>query len=82
MLKFFKKYWMNILFVMIFVIGLLIFLYPFISNFINERLQTKEVSEYDVKIQKLTNDEYNLMIRKAQEFTTFWHIRGKYRKGR
>lgn len=68
MLKFFKKYWINILFVMIFVIGLLIFLYPFISNFINERLQTKEVSEYDVKIQKLTNDEYNLMIRKAQEY--------------
>ena len=68
MLKFFKKYWIIILFVMIFVIGLLIFLYPFISNFINERLQTKEVSEYDVKIQKLTNDEYNLMIRKAQEY--------------
>ena len=68
MLKFFKKYWINILLVMIFVIGLLIFLYPFISNFINEKLQTKEVSEYDVKIQKLTNDEYNLMIRKAQEY--------------
>lgn len=68
MLRFFKKYLINILFIMTFVIGLLIFLYPFISNFVNMKLQTKEVSEYEVKIEKLTNDEYELMIRKAQEY--------------
>ena len=63
-----KKILPNIILALVFIIGLCIFLYPTISDYINSWVQSKEISQYKHAVSKLSTDEYEKMIADAQEF--------------
>lgn len=63
-----KKKILNIILIFIFLVGLGVMLYPSISNFVNNRVRSKEINEYQRIIDELTNEEYNKMIIEAQEY--------------
>lgn len=46
--------WHNVIDVLAFMIGLLIFLYPLISSYVNYSEQTKAIDTYDAIVSKLT----------------------------
>ena len=68
MFKFFKKYCTNILLITIFIMGLSIFLYPYVSDFINQKVQRKEIDKYKGKVRKISYDKYDSMINDAQKY--------------
>ena len=68
MFKFFKKYCTNILLITIFIMGLSIFLYPYVSDFINQKVQRKEIDKYKGKARKISYDKYDSMINDAQKY--------------
>lgn len=63
-----KKNLPNIILAIFFVIGLGIFLYPSISDFINVWLQNKEINKYDNLVSELSLEQYDKMISDAQEY--------------
>lgn len=68
MFKFFKKYCTNILLITIFIMGLSIFLYPYVSDFINQKVQRKEIEKYKGKVREISYDKYDSMINDAQKY--------------
>ena len=68
MFKFFKKYCTNILLITIFIMGLSIFLYPYVSDFINQKVQRKEIDKYKGKVREISYDKYDSMIEDAQKY--------------
>ncbi len=48
----------NIIFAAIFIVGLGIFLYPSVSNYINAKNQSKAITDYDEQLEKLTEEDY------------------------
>jgi len=63
-----KKNLPNIILAVFFTIGLCIFLYPSISDFVNEWAQDREVSQYESKVAEFSYDIYDKMISEAQEY--------------
>lgn len=63
-----KKNLPNIILAIFFIIGLCIFLYPSVSDFVNEWAQDREVSQYESKVSELSYDIYEKMIFEAQEY--------------
>ena len=63
-----KKNLPNIILALFFIVGLGIFLYPSISDFVNAWVQNKAISKYDNIVSELSFEEYEKMIKEAQEY--------------
>jgi sortase A len=66
--KVFKKQLPNIIFGLIFLVGLGIFLYPSVSNYINSKHQSRAVSNYDEAVANLTKEDYSKFWEEAYKF--------------
>ena len=66
--KGFKKQLPNIIFGLIFLVGLGIFLYPSVSNYINSKHQSRAVSNYDEAVANLTQEDYSKFWEEAYKF--------------
>jgi sortase A len=64
----FKRKLPNIILAIFFIIGLCIFLYPSVSDFINEWEQNREVSKYESNVAELSTEIYEKLISSAQEY--------------
>ncbi|MBE5839181.1 class C sortase [Butyrivibrio sp.] len=58
----------NIIFGLIFIVGVAIFLYPSISNYINTKHQSRVVASYDEALANLTTEDYSSYWKAAKEF--------------
>ncbi len=58
----------NLIFAAIFIVGLGIFLYPSVSNYINSKNQSRAVSSYDEAIANLTEEDYEAYWQAAYDF--------------
>lgn len=65
-----KKNLPNIILAVFFIIGLCVFLYPSVSDFVNEWAQKREISQYESKVSELSDDVYKELISKAQEYNS------------
>ena len=66
--KSFKKQIPNIIFGLIFLVGLGVFLYPSVSNYINSRHQSRAVASYDEAVANLSTEDYSKFWEAAYEF--------------
>lgn len=57
-----------ILFVLVFITGLSVMLYPVISNALNEAQFDQVISDYEEKVSTKNNEEYEEMIKEAEEY--------------
>jgi sortase A len=64
----FKRKLPNIILAIFFIVGLCIFLYPSVSDFINEWVQKQEVSNYQSKVSELSDETYEKLIADAVEY--------------
>ncbi len=64
----FAKQLPNLIFAGIFIVGLGIFLYPSVSNYINSKHQSSAVSDYTEAISNLTEEDYEQYWNKAVEY--------------
>ena len=53
-----KKQIPNIIFGIIFIVGIAIFLYPSVSNYINSKNQSRAIKNYDEALSSLTEEDY------------------------
>ena len=60
-----KKKLPNIIFGIIFLVGLSIFLYPSVSNYINSKNQSRAITGYQEALSSITQEEYNKMWKDA-----------------
>lgn len=58
----------TILLVAIFLVGLCILLYPTVSNFLNEKKQSKAIMNYDSLIAELTPEDFTRYFSEAEEY--------------
>ncbi len=65
-----KKQIPNIIFGLIFIVGLSIFLYPSVSNYINSKHQSRAVASYDAAIANMSTTDY----------TAFWDAADSFNK--
>jgi len=63
-----KRRFINIILISIFIIGLCVFLYPPISNFINSLIHSSEISKYKHLSAELTTNEYEQFFLEAEEY--------------
>ncbi|MBE5827218.1 MAG: class C sortase [Butyrivibrio sp.] len=63
-----KKILPNIIFGIIFLVGLSIFLYPSVSNYINSKHQSRAVASYDEAIAALSKEDYSKFWQAAEEY--------------
>ncbi len=54
--------------VLVFVVGLLILLYPTVSNWWNERVQTRVVMNYDQAVSNLSDEDYTAIFEAAEAY--------------
>lgn len=54
-----KKLIPNIIFSIIFLVGLAIFLYPSVSNYVNSRHQSRAISNYEEAMSNITKEDYS-----------------------
>lgn len=65
-----KEHLSSILLFLVFIVGLAIFLYPSVSNYINAKHQTRAIETYDKALNDLTR----------QDYTKFWKAAEQYNK--
>jgi sortase A len=58
----------TIILVIMLLLGLSLLLYPAVSNYVNTRQQTSAISDYLEQTANLTNEEYEKMLKEAQEY--------------
>ncbi len=63
-----KKQLPNIILALVFIIGLGIFLYPSISDFVNTWLQNRELSNYSHAVAELPTEKYDKLINDAKSY--------------
>jgi sortase A len=66
--KSFKKQIPNIIFGLIFLVGLGVFLYPSVSNYINSKHQSRAVATYDEAIANMSKEDYSKIWEAAYAF--------------
>ena len=66
--KKYKKIIPNIIFSIIFLVGLAIFLYPSVSNYINSKNQSRVISNYEEMLGNITEEDYSAFWNKAIEY--------------
>lgn len=65
-----KKHVTSILFAVIFLVGIALILYPTISDYVNSLHQSQAISAYAESVEKLDSNQYEAILRKAQEYNT------------
>lgn len=60
----------TIVMVLFFFIGLLVLLYPSISDFYNQKVQSKSIVDYESLLKNLDKDKYNEIFEKADEYNS------------
>ncbi len=63
-----KKQIPNIIFGLIFIVGLCIFLYPSVSSYINSKHQSIAVSSYQEAVAKISDDDYEKFWKEAYSY--------------
>lgn len=63
-----KKNLPNIILALFFIVGLCVFLYPSVSDFVNKWAQDREVSQYESIVSELSTEVYDQLISEAQEY--------------
>jgi len=63
-----KKQIPNIIFGLIFIVGLVIFLYPSVSNYINSKNQSKAISNYEELLNSISKEDYSKMWNEAYAY--------------
>ncbi len=58
----------NIVFSIIFLVGICIFLYPSVSNYINSRHQSKAISNYEEALAAISEEDYSTFWREANAY--------------
>ena len=63
-----KKQIPNIIFGLVFIVGLVIFLYPSVSNYINSKNQSRAISNYEELLNTITEEDYSAMWSEAYAY--------------
>jgi len=63
-----KKHLSTLFFILIFLIGLSIFLYPTVSNLWNEHLNSQQIIDYTEQISQYSTEEQQAMLQKARSY--------------
>lgn len=63
-----KKHLSSLLFILIFLIGLSIFLYPTVSNLWNEHLNSQQIIDYTEQVSHISSEEQQAMLQKAHSY--------------
>ena len=63
-----KKIIPNIIFSIIFVVGICIFLYPSVSNYINSKHQSKAISNYEEALAAISEEDYSRIWAEANAY--------------
>ncbi len=63
-----KKHLSTILILLVFLTGLSVLLYPTVSNYINEKSQSKAIASYVEQTNKIDTAAYNAMMTEAQAY--------------
>jgi sortase A len=60
----------TIILVIVFIIGLLLLLYPSVSDYWNSKHQTRAIADYTEKVAELDSEEYNKILSDAVEYNS------------
>ena len=63
-----KRKIINIVLIIIFIIGVLTLLYPFISQNWNKKVQSKVIKDYDMILENIKDEDYEEMFKKAEDY--------------
>ncbi len=63
-----KRILPNLIFGLIFLVGIVIFLYPSVSNYINSRNQSRAISNYEEIIHNIPQEDYTKMWQEAYDY--------------
>ncbi len=63
-----KRKWSTIIFLSVFFIGLIVMLYPSISNYWNMRSQSKAIVDYEKMLENIPKKDYAEYFSKAEEY--------------
>ncbi len=63
-----KKQIPNIIFGLIFLVGLAIFLYPSVSNYINSKHQSRAIASYQDALSTISEDDYSKIWQEAYDY--------------
>ena len=63
-----KRILPNLIFGLIFVVGIVIFLYPSVSNYINSKNQSRAISNYEEIVHNIPKEDYTKMWQEAYEY--------------
>lgn len=66
--KKFKKQIPNIIFGVIFLVGLAIFLYPSVSNYINSKHQSRAITNYQTALENVSEEDYSRFWQEARKY--------------
>lgn len=58
----------TIILILMLIVGLSVMLYPIVSNWWNERIQTKVIANYDKSVDDLSKEDYSDILKRAQEY--------------
>lgn len=60
----------TIILILIFLVGLSVMLYPTVSNYINQRHQSKAIAAYDEKVSEMKPEDYTKYFEAAETVRT------------
>ncbi|WP_029231566.1 class C sortase [Butyrivibrio sp. VCB2006] len=63
-----KKQIPNIIFALVFLVGLAIFLYPSVSNYINSKHQSRAISNYEEMLNTISKEDYSKFWQEAKAY--------------
>lgn len=66
--KKFKKQIPNIIFGIIFLVGLAVFLYPSVSNYINAKHQSRAITNYQEALENVSEEDYSKFWEEARKY--------------
>ena len=58
----------TIILILIFLVGLSVMLYPTVSNYINQRHQSKAIAAYDEKVSEMKPEDYTKYFEAAEKY--------------
>mgnify|MGYP006973693525 FL=1 len=58
----------TIILILIFLVGLSVMLYPTVSNFVNQRNQSKAIATYDEKVSQMKPEDYTKYFEAAEKY--------------
>ena len=63
-----KKLFITLVFILLFLVGLSILLYPFISDYFNSLSQTRVMEQFDEDLKRLSQEDYSNLIESARDY--------------